>query len=225
MSGWRGISGNVIIRNCIVSGFNSWYLGDLTTTSSLATTRTKTVLIERNYFKENSGSFAVRGKIDQPTEKVSFLYNKFTVAAQHASFWDAFEASGGVKHVVCRGNDIELETVTGTKVGGFQIWSKSALPWILEYEQNTMKKMRVGLKLGAHLSGFYAPNTADSRFKIDLNSPHTEVEFAYSPVYKHPTTPSVDKWTQGPYQPSNSGVYQVPPVAFNPLGYAIVSPS
>ena len=216
------VSGNVTIRNCIVQGYKSWMLADLTTGSSIPTTKLDTVIVEKNLFK-SGGAFAVRGIESDPNDLVVFRDNKVRVVDQHASFWDSFE-SNNMKRCIATGNDIELESVVG-KVGGFQIWSKSALPWTLEYSGNTMKTMRVGLKYGASLAGFKAGNTADSRFKVDLNSTHTNVEYAFSPVYKHPSTASANKWTEGPWDPDNEATYTLPPVPYNPLGLAVVSPS
>ena len=49
-----------------------------------------------HYFKNNKGSIAARGKIDEPMKSCSYVNNLIEQAELHASFWDVFEASGGV---------------------------------------------------------------------------------------------------------------------------------
>ena len=218
------VSGNVTIRNCVVQGYKSWMLADLSTDSSIPTTKLDTVTIESNFFKGNSGSFAVRGMPTNPNDLVIFKNNKGIVANQHASFWDFWE-SNCQKRVEVTGNEVQLETVVG-KVGIYQLWSQSPLPWTLYYKDNTNTNARVALKVGAHLTNFYSPNTADPTHLIDLNSSHTNCEFAYSAVYKRldGTTPSLEKWVLGNYSPANIAVYPTIPVVYNPLGLATVVP-
>ena len=222
-------AGTLTIKNCRIEGFNSWYLGDASTTSSAATVKLSSVEIIDNYFKNNHGSFAIRGPVSDPNGKVTIARNKFETDTFHQYFWDFVEVSGAVREVLCIDN--EFIGVPGThtaagKKGGVQVWSKSAVPWTLRFSQNTAANLKVLLKI-AHNSTFYSPNTFDPNHRIEFDKPLTDVAYCFSPVYKKEdgTTASDDKWQEGDYVPENATLYPSPPPVINPQGYAVVQQS
>ena len=232
---WEGanglFSGDVTVLNCRVEGYTSWMLADFSTESSgTPQTALNRVNVKRCYFKNNLGSMAARGKLDEPMKSCNFSNNKVEVATMHQYFWDCFEASGAVNKVIIRDNEFTGPAGTGTatgKVGFAQVWSKNAKPWTIEYSGNVLTNLRAGLKI-AHNAGFYAPNQADEDFLIDISAAHTDVYKAVSFLYKRAdgTTPSADKWllNDGAYTPENAAVYpQIPPV-INPQSYPVVAP-
>ena len=228
--GAGSLGGDVKITNCIVEGFTSWYLADLTTSSATPTVRLDKVEIEGNYFKNNLGCFAVRGMQADPNKLVVCKNNKFETTTLHSSFWDYFEQNN-TKKCVFTGNEIispvGTETEAGKK-GVLQTWSKSGKPWHLIYKDNTVSNMKFALKIPC-TNGFYAPNIDHDGFDIDFTAVHTNVTYAFSLLYKKNdgTQQSALKYhpNQGnEYTPVNIGV--VPTItSVNPHGYTLVLPS
>ena len=110
--------------------------------------------------------------------------------------------------------------------GAVQTWSKNPKPWKVKYEKNKLSYLKVGLKI-AHNVGFYSPDTAnEDDTLIDLGDTHTNVTYAYSPVYKKTdmSNTAAEKWILGNYEPENVRIYSVAPVPVNPNNLAIVSP-
>jgi hypothetical protein len=221
--------GNLTIKNCLVTGFNSWYLADASTHSSAATVKLHSVRIENNYFKNNHGCFAIRGPTSTPNDVVEIIGNKFSTDVLHTQFWDFIEVSGGVRQVVCTDNafihPIGSDTAVGKK-GACQIWSQSPVPWTLNYKNNTAENVKVVLKI-AHNAGFYAPNSHDPNHKIDLSGLCTNIAYAFTPVYKKAdgSTVSDMKWQEGDYVPENVVLFPNVPTAVNPHNYNIVQKS
>ena len=222
-------AGTLTIKNCRIEGFNSWYLGDASTSSGAATVKLDSVEIMDNYFKDNHGSLAVRGPVSNPNGKVAVARNKFETSTFHQYFWDFVEVSGAVREVLCTDN--EFTGVSGThtedgKKGGVQVWSKSPVPWTLYFKGNTATNLKVLLKI-AHNSTFYSPNTHDPRQHVEFDKSLTDVAYCFSPVYKKEdgTTAQNDKWQEGDYIPLNAALYPSVPSIINPQSYAVVQQS
>ena len=73
----ENLKGNVTLTNCIVTGYTSWYLFDVSSTSGEPQYAQGKVRIKRCLFKNNAGSGAIRGKTGQPTKLVQVNNNKF----------------------------------------------------------------------------------------------------------------------------------------------------
>ena len=222
-------TGDLTIKNCRVSDFDSWYLMDASTTSAAATVRLDQVRIKNNFFKNNAGSIAICGPVADPNKSVVVSGNTFETATFHQYFWDFVEVSGATKRVVIRDNACVGEPGTHTaagKKGGFQVWSKSPRPWTLDFRGNAASNLKVFLKI-AHNAGFYSPDTSDEDHRIEFDATLTDVAFAFSPVYKKAdgTTASENKWQEGDYVPENAAVYPSPPSVVNPSNYSVVQPS
>ena len=224
------LGGDVKIKNCIVQGFTSWMLADLSTSSATPTVKLGTVEIDGNYFKNNMGCFAVRGMQDDPNTIVSYTNNKWSTDTLHASFWDAAE-SNNAKKTVFTGNElifpIGTEAEAGKK-GVLQTWSRSAKPWHLVYKDNTVSNIKFALKIPC-TNTFYAPNIDHDDFEINLDGVHTNVTYALSLLYKKNNGSQSSALKYHPnvgneYTPTNFGV--VPNIIpLNPHSYALVQPS
>ena len=222
-------AGTLTIKNCTVTGFNSWYLADASTHSTAATVKLDSVEILENYFKNNHGSIAIRGPTNDPNGKVTITRNKFETDTFHQYFWDFVEVSGAVREVVCTDNEFNGVPGTNTeagKKGGVQVWSKSPVPWTLYFKGNVATNLKVFLKI-AHNSTFYSPNTHDPRQRLEFDGTLTNVAYCFAPVYKKEdgTTAQDDKWQEGDYVPVNAAVYPNVPSIVNPQGYAVVQQS
>lgn len=222
---WYGdaFQGNLTLKNCRIEGFTGVLLMDAHTSSATPTLPLKRVRIKQNYFKDNYGSIACRGMQSDPTKLVSYMNNKFEAPIQHASFWDFIEANNTIK-IICTGNEATGQVASG-KRGFLQTWSKSAVPWTLEYKDNVLKNLKVGGKV-AHNTSYYAPDDENEDFLIDISSVHTDVAFAFSFIYKKNdgTTPSAQKWLGGgDYTPENIAVYPTVPTVINPSAYNVVT--
>ena len=231
---WYGqhFGGNVSVTNCIVQGFRSVLLADFSSTSSFTMEQALVrVRVKRNYFKNNRGCIAARGKPGTPAKLVQYSNNKFSSNELHSSFWDTVEASNAVIRVVITDNEVEYpvgnDTVPSQKRGFAQIWSKDARPFTVEYSGNQITNLKHGLKI-ALTNGYYSPNTSDEDFKLDLSATLTNVTFAASFLYKSNdgSTASADKWGpqgNGEYTPENASTFPTPPSTINPSGYAVVT--
>jgi hypothetical protein len=222
-------AGTLTIKNCIVTGFNSWYLADASTGSSAATVKLDEVNLIDNYFKNNHGSIAIRGPTATPNGKVHVLRNKFETDTFHSQFWDFVEVSGGVREVWCTDNEFIGVAGTHTEVGkkgAVQVWSQSAVPWTLYFKNNKCSNVKVVLKI-AHNSSFYSPNTHDPSQHIEFDATLADVAYCFSPVYKKGdgSTADDDKWQEGDYVPINAAQYPSVPAIINPHNYAVVQKS
>ena len=233
---WSGIgeffSGDVTIKNCRVQDFTHVLLADFSTESSSTPSRAlRHVSITECYFKNNLGSMAARGKLDEPILSYEFSRNKIEQAAMHASYWDAHEVSGAFLKAVCVDNTyvgpVGRNQQDG-KVGFFQMWSRSDKPWSVTYRGNALQNTRVGVKIATN-NTFYSPNTTDEDFLIDLTEPLSNVFKAASFLYKKNdgTTASLDKWLldNGDYTPENISTFPNVPSVINPHTYTVVQPS
>lgn len=224
----ENFKGNCVLTNCIISGYTSWLLFDISSTSGEPQFPTNNVRIKKCLFKNNKGSGAIRGKTGQPTKLIQVVNNKFISTELHQYFWAFVEASGHVKRVEITGNVFEAPTGNETLVGSrhaVQVWSKNPMPWSLEYTGNKINNMKLGLCM-AHSAGFYSPNTDDDAFLIDLSRTLTNVTYAASFGYKNVagTTPAEETWLPGvAYFPDNSDTYPTAPPVVNPNGYGIVT--
>ena len=223
--------GDVTVTNCRVEGFNSWMLADFHTGSATPTIPLKKVRINKCFFKDNSGSIAARGMTADPIKLFEAKDNKFETTSFYSSFWDFLECNNVLK-VVATGNEMIGEVGTNTaigKKGGFQFWSRSPRPWTLQFSNNQMKNLKIGLKIATN-NTFMSPNTFDEdNHNISLDGTVTDVAYAASFVYKKNdgSTTSANKWQEGDYTPVNIGTYPsyVGASVVNPNAYAIVQPS
>jgi len=223
--------GNVTVTNCRVQDFNSWMLADFHTGSATPVIPLKKVRINKCFFKNNAGSIAARGMISDPIKLFEAKDNKFETTNFYTSFWDFLECNNVLK-VVATGNEmigaVGTHTAAGKK-GGFQFWSRSPRPWTLKFANNSMKNLKVGLKIATN-NTFMSPNTFDEDdHNISLDGTVTDVAYAFSGVYKKNdgSTTSVNKWQEGDYTPVNASTYPsyVGTSVVNPNNYAIVQPS
>ena len=228
----ENFGGDLTITNCRVESFTSWYLADFSSTSGEPQQALDRVRIKRNYFRNNHGSMAARGKTGDRTKLVQFNNNKWETDTLHASFWDVFEANG-TKKVEIQNNELVApvgqEQVIG-KQGAFQVWQKttqSKRPWVISYSGNKVSNLKVGVKI-AHNSGFRSPDTDSDNYLIDLTEVQTNVTYPASFKYKNAdgSTASANKWLpagNGSYVPDNADQYASPPPVVNPNGYSIVN--
>ena len=222
---WNGIgeflSGDVTIKNCLVKNYSDWWmLADLNTESSGTPTRALgTVVVRKNLFQNCSGSFAVRGKLDEPITKATIKNNVFEHTTAHSLFWDSIEVSGAVRRVVCTGNvgsiDSYGDPVTG-KRGFGQFWSKSSQPFKLIYRDNVLTGYRVGLKVAMSQPAFFCPSQDPEDWVAEVkDSDLTNVDYGASFLYKNVTSGSALRWIPqtpaGDYNPGNVGTYPAPP--------------
>ena len=233
---WSGIgeffSGDVTIRNCKVQNFTHVLLADFSTESSGTPTRAlRHVSITKNYFKDNLGSMAARGKLDDPIKSYTFSDNKIEQAAMDPAFWDVHEISGAFLKATIQNNSyvgpVGRDQQPG-KVGFVQIWNRNDKPFSIKYSGNALQNTRCGLKI-AHSNTFYAPNQTDEDFLIDLTEVCSNVYKAVSFLYKKNdgTTPSLEKWLRddGDYTPVNISTFPNVPLVVNPHNYPVVQPS
>ena len=226
------LGGNVTVTNCRVEGFRDVYLADFSSSSSFtmegALNRVK---IKRNYFKNNRGCIAARGKLGSPARLVQYSSNLFETDELASNFWDQIEASNAVLRVVVTDNTgvypVGTDTQASQKFGFCQIWSADPKPFTVEYSGNKISNLRFGMKL-ALSNGYYSPATSDDDQKIDLSATLVAVTYAASFLYKanDNSTPSLLKWSpegNGEYTPVNASNYPTPPTVVNPSGYTIVT--
>ena len=218
---------NITINNCVVENFTSWYLADFSTSSATPTVQIKELRVTNCHFKNNKGCMACRGMQTNPNKLCVYQNNKFESAELSANFWDFAEANN-TKRVVFKDNEIIAPVGTENEAGKkgiFQVWSRSSKPWVLIYEGNKAQNIKFGLKIPC-TNTFYAPNTDDDDFKIDLSGVHTNVTYAASFLYKKNdgTQASALKYHPGvgnDYTPTNIDAVPSIPV-INPNGLAIV---
>lgn len=235
---WYGqhFGGNLTVQNCRIEDFTSWMLADFSSTSSNTMEQALVrVRIKRNFFVNNRGCLAARGKLGTPMKLCQYSDNKFETDELHPSFWDQTEASNSILKVIVTDNEaiypVGNDIAASQKRGFCQIWSKDPKPFIIEYSGNTISNLKFGLKV-ALSDGFYSPSTSDEDFKIDLSASLTAVTYAASFLYKsnvgdtnYPTQ-SLDKWGPngfGRYTPLNVSNYPSPPEVTNPSNYTIVT--
>ena len=217
----QNFTGNLTIRNCKIMNYGSWYLMDASTTSSTPTNPLDTVVIDKNYFKNCAGSLSVRGMQTNPTKLVQITSNLVEHETQHQYFWDTFEANNFIR-LVCKDNTA-IGVEHGDKRGFLQTWTRSAVPAIIEYKNNTLNNFKFALKT-AHNTTFYAMNSYDIRNILSFDAQHTNVLYAYSALYKKNdgTTTQANKWSQGDFTPENISLHSSPPTLINPHGFNVV---
>ena len=157
---WYGagnfLSGNCTIRNCQIgvgtNSYGSWLLADLNTSSSAPVTKLDKVVVDSCRFTNCAGSFAVRGKADDPIDSCEFTNNLVQYGTgsylQHTLVWASFECNNCVK-LTCTDN-----TATGAvkPVGGdrafCQAWSRSGHAWTVRFKRNTISNFNIALLFG-----------------------------------------------------------------------------
>jgi len=220
-------SGDVTITNCKVQNFTSPLLADFSTSSAVATTALRNVRITKSHFLECQGSVAARGQVSVPMRLFHVKDCVFKTSTFATLFWDFIEASGAVLKVDVRDNSFEGEAGTHTAVGKkgvAQFWSKNAQPWKLNWKNNDMKNVKVGLKVVCH-TGFYSPIQDSDDAVVSLDGTNIDVAWAMSMCYKKVdgTTASADKYQLGDYVPVNASVWPAVVVPVNPNSYPVVA--
>jgi hypothetical protein len=190
--------------------------GDVNTSSSnTGTVAIRDFTMTYNKFDNISGSFACRGLASDPIRLAIVQHNVFNHTTAHSLFWDSVEISGGVKKILCTDNTGTIDAPL-LKRGFLQAWSKSDLPWKIEYARNTLSGYKLGLKIAMAQPSFYAPDSADSFHKIVIKeSELTNVAFGLSYLYKNVASGSSERWTDttGTYNPGNISTFpNAPPV-------------
>ena len=134
-------------------------------------------------FVNCAGSIAVRGNQANPNGIVRFTNNVIVYGALgvHASFWNCFESNNAAK-IICTGNTCTTMIQSGTR-GFMQAWSKSAVPWTIIFEKNTLANFHSALQCALNAS-FYLPNVRDDEHKLGSEAgKYTNVTYGASYVY------------------------------------------
>ena len=200
--GQHSAGGTQLISGCRIKDFGSWYLGDATTTSADATVKLDSFTLTKCKIENCAGSFAVRGKQSgDPNGTVSFTDNLSVHGAGgiHASFWNVFEASGGLTKVIVTGNECKTMVEAASR-GFFQAWSRNPIPWTLRFRNNTLSGFEAALHIACNAT-FYAPNSTDDDYSIRSSSGQiTNTSYGASFVYPfHDATKT--------YLPENSSTF------------------
>ena len=178
------LSGTVLIEDCLVKDYASWMLADPTTSSSVdPAVRLEDFTLTKCKFVNCAGSIAVRGNQANPNGIVRFTDNlvEYGALGVHASFWNCFEANNFAK-CICTGNTCTTMIQSGTR-GFMQAWSKSAVPWTLIFEKNTLAHFHSALQCALNAS-FYLPNVHDDEYKLGSEAgKYTDVTYGASYVY------------------------------------------
>ena len=160
------------IQGCVIKNFTSWMLLDATTDSATPTVRLDSFTLDSCRIDNCMGSIAVRGIQANPNGVASFTKNivAFGANGQHASFWDVFEANNTLR-VICTGNTCTGAVATDNR-GFLQAFSKSAIPWMVRYQENTITNFAACFRCACN-AGFYAPNTYDVQFALKATAAET----------------------------------------------------
>jgi len=188
---------------CLIKNFTSWLLLDATTASGTATVKLDSFKMDSCKIENCMGSMAVRGKVDDPNGSLTFTNNlvAFGANGQHASFWDVIETNNTLR-VVCTGNTVTGATKTDNR-GFLQAWSRSAIPWMVRYEQNTIANFAACFRCACNAT-FYAPNTYDVQHSLtSLTTETTNVDNGGSYVYPYNDAAQV-------YAPENGTTFSEP---------------
>ena len=123
---WFGTnySGDCLISGCEIADHKSWFLADISSNSSVPTVKLGTVSLSDNWFSNNMGSLACRGKVDESNDKFEFVRNLVETTARHEYFWSAVEANN-TKVVIANDNEFKFgNAVVGKTQGAFQFWNR-----------------------------------------------------------------------------------------------------
>lgn len=219
--------GTCTIINCIVQGYTSWMLFDISSTSGEPEHETDYVRIKRCLFRNNLGSAAIRGKTGSPTKLIQINNNKFITNSMHQYFWAFIEASGHIKKCEFKNNEFigpDGNEQIDLPRHAVQAWSKNPRPWTITYEGNSISNMKLGLCI-AHNSGFFSPDTDADAFKIALG---TQTNVTYGASFAHNNLAgdlaANERWLQNAvYNPTNIATYQTAPPVENPLSYTVLT--
>ena len=182
--GGQHLSGTVLIEDCTVEDYGSWMLADPTTSSSVdPAVRLDDFTLDACKFENCAGSIAVRGNQANPNGIVRFTNNTIEYGALgvHADFWNCFESNNAAK-IICTGNTCTTMVQSGTR-GFMQAWSKSAVPWTIIFENNTLANFHSALQCALNAS-FYLPNVHDDEYVLGSEAgKYTNVTYGASYVY------------------------------------------
>ena len=197
-------------EGCLIKNFTSWMLLDATTASSAATVKLDSFKMDSCKIENCMGSMAVRGKTADPNGSMTFTNNlvAFGSNGQHSLFWDVAEANNTLR-VICTGNTVTGAVKTGNR-GFLQAWSKSAIPWVVRYENNTIANFAACFRCACNAS-FYAPNVYDVQHSLkSLAAETTDVDFGGTYVYPYNDATKA-------YAPENAATFPEPAGDFEGL--------
>jgi len=194
------------IDGCVIKNFTSWMLLDATTASGTPTVRLESFSINACKFDNCMGSMAVRGLQANPNGLASFTDNLFAfgAAGQHASFWDIVEANNTLR-VICTGNTV-TGAVHGANRGFLQAWSRSSVPWVVRYKNNTIANFGAAFRCACNAT-FYCPNTYDDEALLK-SQPAETTNVTYGASYVYPYQDATQT-----YAPENSATFPTEPSA------------
>ena len=198
------------IEDCTIKNFTSWMLLDATTASATPTVKLDSFTLDACRIENCMGSLAVRGIQATPNGVATFTNNVFAFGAlgQHASFWDCLEANNTLR-VICTGNTVTGAVATDNR-GFLQAWSRSAIPWMVRYEKNTIANFAACFRCACNAT-FYAPNTFDMHSALSATAAETtSVTNGGSYVYPYNDA-------QQSYAPENGVTFPEPAGSFEGL--------
>ena len=207
------LSGNVTIRNCLIQNYTGhWMFGDLSTNSNAPVTKLDSVLIEKNKFENIEASFAIRGKLDEPTDECIFVDNEFEYSAAHAYFWSSIEINNCAFVQVLR-NKVTAGPgrVAGKAHGFLQTWNKSTNlrgNWTLNFDENEIDGYDFGIQIACS-PGFFAPNAFDPDYLIQSQTgDFGDTTYGMTWMYE---SGNANRWFEGVWTPENLSDYASPP--------------
>jgi hypothetical protein len=213
--------GTQTIENCEIKNFTSWLLLDATTNSGTATVKLDKFALTKSRIDNCMGSMSVRGMQADPNGDVEFSENivYYGSNGQHSYFWAVFEANNSLR-VVCEKNIV----AGASKAGGanatrhfFQVWSRSARPWYVRYQENHISGFYTAIALAA-VATFYSPDIYNPSYLLSIKANQiSDLDYGASFVYD-----STNKWASVlTYAPENVATYSLKPVSDFPSGLAV----
>ena len=121
----------------------------------------------------------------------------------HASFWNVFEASGGLTKVICTGNTCTTMIEAASR-GFMQAWSRNPVPWTIRFKNNTLSGFEAALQIACNAT-FYAPSSYDDDYSI-RSSPGQITNTSYGASFVYPYHDATKT-----YAPENSGAFPTEP--------------
>ena len=210
---WNGAGsggGVQTVQGCTIKNFTSWMLLDATTSSGTPSVKLDSFTMDSCRIDNCMGSVAVRGIQANPNGVATFTNNviAFGALGQHSLFWDCFEANNTLR-VICTGNEVTGAVATDNR-GFLQAWSKSAIPWMVRYRENTITNFAACFRCACNAT-VYAPNTYDVQSSLkSVAAETTNVTNGASYVYPYNDA-------QQTYAPENGATFPEPAGDFEGL--------
>ena len=198
---WYGgtnlVSGDCIIRNCIIKGYDSWMLADFNTGSSASgTTALRNVYLEDCLFKDCAGSIAARGLIADPIKLFRCTGCTFSYgSSQHSLFWSSIECNN-VRRCIVQDNTA-VGALTGAASedrGFFQVWSKSSKDWEITFQRNTLTNFVFALQMATSANFYNCDYESDRHVIVSEAGKYSNVTYGASFAYP---------WLTGAFGPEN----------------------